>query len=172
MAKYKFQKGEEVHFRYKNAQRQVVRGYGKVVSRKGRFYNIEVCDGLVVKIYCNKVRKNLLAESVIPMSKTACESFLKEEIPTPENPFCLPKEEKTEETQEGKEYRLIKKIGYSGGLMYAIQIKKHFLGLSWWSYVTTDSGLLNDIALYRDFREAQEVAEEICKGRVIKQYDR
>lgn len=169
MAKYKFQKGEEVHFRYKNAQKKLVRGYGKVVSRQGRFYNIDVGDGLVVKIYCNQVRKNWLKEK-----KTFVERTFNEEIPTPENPFCLPKEEKTEETQEGKEYRLIKKIGYSGGLMYAIQIKKHFLGLSWWSYVTTDVGLglFGDIALYRDFREAQEVAEEICKCRVIKQYDR
>lgn len=161
MAKYKFQKGEEVHFRYKNAQRQLVRGYGKVVSRQGRFYNIDVGDGLVVKIYCNQVRKNWLKEK-----KTFVERTFNEEIPTPENPFCLPIEEKSEETQEGKEYRLIKRLSYHGDICYSIQIKKHFWRFSWWETLKDDGILPSEVRFY-SIESARKIAEELCKGRLV-----
>ena len=167
MAKHKFKKGEVVHFNYKNAQIQVVRGFGKVVNRQGRFYNIEVADGLVVKIYCNKVSKNLLSESMTPMSKTACESCLKDEIqPTQDNPFGLPKEEKSD--LYGKEYRLIRKVEYDGRIVYAIQLKQHFWGFSWWEYLTTDEGIFSKVCTFRDFTTAHQTAEEMLKGREVK----
>lgn len=170
MAKHKFKKGEEVNFRYRNSNRQLVRGWGKVVNRCGRFYNIEVADGLVVKIYCNQVSKNPLSESMTPMSKTACESCLKDEIqPTQDNPFGLPKEEKEEKSDlYGKEYRLIRKVEYDGSIVYAIQLRQHFLGFSWWQYLTTDEGLFSKVCTFRDFTIAHQTAEEMLKGREVK----
>ena len=66
--KNKYQVGQQVSFVYTNSVHKVVRAYGKIEAYSGRYYYIRIASDMpLMKVYCNKVKKDYFADDFIKL---------------------------------------------------------------------------------------------------------